>query len=145
MEAQMLTIGDLSRRTGVKIPTIRYYEQMGLLSHAERSEGNQRRYTRQERERLSFIRHARELGMTIEAIRDLIEMSQHPDMPCSEVDRIAASQLAAVRHKIERLKKLEAELDRIATHRHEGAIRDCYVIQALANLNLPEDGASERQ
>ena len=41
----MLTIGDLSRSTGVKIPTIRYYEQMGLLSHAERSDGNQRRYS----------------------------------------------------------------------------------------------------
>lgn len=141
----MLTIGDLSRRTGVKIPTIRYYEEMGLLSHAERSEGNQRRYTKQERERLSFIRHARELGMTIEAIRDLLEMSRHPDMPCSEVDRIALGQLATVKQKIERLRKLEAELERIASHRHEGAIRDCYVIQALANLNLPDDAGSDHQ
>ncbi|QRM44634.1 helix-turn-helix domain-containing protein [Rhizobium sp. BG4] len=141
----MLTIGDLSRRTGVKIPTIRYYEEMGLLSHAERSEGNQRRYTKQERERLSFIRHARELGMTIEAIRDLLEMSRHPDMPCSEVDRIALGQLATVKQKIERLRKLEVELERIASHRHEGAIRDCYVIQALANLNLPDDTGDDRQ
>ena len=47
----MLTIGDLSRQTGVKVPTIRYYEQMGLLSHAERSEGNQRRYSGEERDR----------------------------------------------------------------------------------------------
>ena len=59
----MFTIGDLSRSTGVKIPTIRYYEQMGLLSHSERSEGNQRRYSGEEQERLSFIRHARELGL----------------------------------------------------------------------------------
>lgn len=134
----MLTIGDLSRRTGVKIPTIRYYEEVGLLSHAERSEGNQRRYTKLERERLSFIRHARELGMTIDSIRDLIEMSQHPDMPCSEVDRIAMCQLQTVRHKIERLRQLEQELERIASHSHEGTIRDCYVIRALANLHLAE-------
>ena len=58
----MLTIGTLSRQTGVKIPTIRYYEQMGLMAAAERSEGNQRRYTPRDRDRLSFIKHARDLG-----------------------------------------------------------------------------------
>ena len=58
----MLTIGDLSKATGVKVPTIRYYEQMGLIYPAERSEGNQRRYSSEERERLAFIRHARDLG-----------------------------------------------------------------------------------
>lgn len=132
----MLTIGDLSRATGVKVPTIRYYEQMGLLSHAERSEGNQRRYSKAERDRLSFIKHARELGLTIEAIRELIELSDHPDKPCAEADRIAAEQLAAVRQKIERLKKLEAELERISTHCHTNQVRDCYVIRALANHDL---------
>ena len=132
----MLTIGDLSKTTGVKIPTIRYYEQMGLLSHAERSEGNQRRYSMTERERLSFIKHARELGLTIEAIRELIDLSQHPEKPCAEADRIAAEQLATVREKIDRLKKLEAELERISTQCHSNQVRDCYVIRALANHDL---------
>ena len=71
----MLTIGELSRATGVKIPTIRYYEQMGLMAVAERSGGNQRRYESHDRERLSFIKHARDLGFTIEAIRELLELS----------------------------------------------------------------------
>lgn len=132
----MLSIGEMSKTTGVKVPTIRYYEQMGLLSHAERSEGNQRRYTREERERLSFIKHARELGMTIEAIRELIALSQRPDMPCCEVDRIALSQLQMVKEKIAKLTRLGKELERIATHSHEGEIRDCYVIKALANPRL---------
>ena len=61
----MLTIGDLSKTSGVKIPTIRYYEQMGLLPHAERSEGNQRRYTKEEMDRLTFIKHSRDLGIEI--------------------------------------------------------------------------------
>jgi len=73
----MYSIGDLSRRTGVKIPTIRYYEQMGLLEAPERSEGNQRRFGRKELERLAFIRHARDLGIGIDSIRDLIELSGH--------------------------------------------------------------------
>lgn len=132
----MLTIGDLSRSTGVKVPTIRYYEQMGLLSHSERSEGNQRRYSRSEQEQLSFIKHARELGLTIEAIRELIDLSRHPEKPCAEADRIAAEQLLIVREKIERLKKLEAELERITTLCHSNQVRDCYVIRALANHDL---------
>jgi DNA-binding transcriptional MerR regulator len=132
----MLTIGALSRTTGVKVPTIRYYEQMGLLQPSERSEGNQRRYSKQGQERLSFIRHARDLGLTIEAIRELIELSQHPEKPCAEADRIAAEQLLAVRQKIERLKKLELELERISSHCHSGHMRDCYVIRALASHDL---------
>lgn len=127
----MLTIGDLSKTTGVKVPTIRYYEQMGLLSHAERTEGNQRRYSKSERERLSFIKHARELGLTIEAIRELIDLSQHPEKLCAEADRIAAKQLVSVR-----LKKLEAELEQISTQCHSNQVRDCYVIRALANHEL---------
>ena len=135
----MLTIGDLSRATGVKVPTIRYYEQMGLLAPAERSEGNQRRYSTGERDRLAFIRHARDLGLTLDAIRELIELSQHPEHPCRDADRIAAEQLAAVRRKIARLRKLEAELERITTHRHSNQISDCYVIRALANHDLCSD------
>ncbi|MBB6182169.1 MerR family transcriptional regulator [Pseudorhizobium flavum] len=132
----MLTIGDLSKTTGVKVPTIRYYEQMGLLSHSERSQGNQRRYSKVERDRLSFIKHARDLGLTIEAIRELIDLSQHPEKPCAEADKIAVEQLATIREKIVKLKKLEAELERISTRCHSNHVRDCYVIQALANHDL---------
>lgn len=134
----MLTIGELSRKTGVKIPTIRYYEQMGLIDAAERSEGNQRRYTREEKDRLSFIRHARDLGLTLEAIRKLIDLSAHPERPCADADRIAAEQLQAVRAKIVKLKRLETELERISTHCHGDQVKDCYVIQALANHDLCE-------
>ncbi|MBW0368342.1 MerR family transcriptional regulator [Ensifer adhaerens] len=132
----MLTIGDLSRTSGVKIPTIRYYEQMGLLSHAERSGGNQRRYTNEERDRLTFIRHARNLGLTIEAIRELILLSQHPEKPCHQADRIVAERLADVRDKINRLTKLEEELVRITTCDHANQVGDCYVIRALASHDL---------
>ena len=129
----MLTIGELSRTTGVKVTTIRYYESTGLLPKPERSGGNQRRYSKNELERLSFIRHGRELGLTIEAIRDLIVLSLHPDQPCDDADRIAAEQLSSVRLKIDRLKKLEGELERIASGCHSSHVRDCYVIRALAS------------
>ena len=132
----MLTIGDLAKTSGVKVPTIRYYEQMGLMTASERTEGNQRRYTHTESDRLTFIKHARDLGMTIEAIRELLDLSQHPEKPCADADRIAVEQLRAVRTKIDNLRKLEAELERITTHCHNGQVRDCYVIRALADHNL---------
>jgi DNA-binding transcriptional MerR regulator len=133
----MFSIGDLSRRTGVKVPTIRYYEQMGLLEAAERSEGNQRRYEREDLERLAFIRHARDLGLDIPAIRELIALSQHPHHPCADADRIAADHLSAVREKIEKLKNLEQELSRIVSHCDGGhSIEECYVIRSLSDHRL---------
>jgi len=135
----MLSIGDLSKRTGVKVPTIRYYEQMGLLEAAERSEGNQRRYERSDLERLAFIRHARDLGLDIPAIRELIALSEHPSQPCADADKIAADHLVAVREKIEKLKKLEHELERIVSQCDGGhSIEECYVIRALSDHGLCE-------
>jgi DNA-binding transcriptional MerR regulator len=134
----MFSIGDLSRSTGVKVPTIRYYEQMGLIDAPERSEGNQRRYGRPELERLAFIRHARDLGISIEAIRELIDLSGHADKPCADADRIAKEQLSAIRDKIARLRRLENELERIATCTGE-TVGDCYVIRALSDHALCAD------
>ena len=74
----MFSIGELAKQTGVKIPTIRYYEKMGLIDMPDRSIGNQRRYSRQGLERLAFIRHARDLGFSISDIRELNALSQHP-------------------------------------------------------------------
>ena len=134
----MLPIGALSKRTGVKIPTIRYYEQMGLLSAPERSEGNQRRYSKREAERLGFIKHARDLGFGIDAIRALLELDASPDRPCHDANRIAQEQLGAVRERIDRLRRLEQELQRIAKGCNGGRIEECYVLRSLSDHALCE-------
>ncbi|MEM9576935.1 MAG: helix-turn-helix domain-containing protein [Pseudomonadota bacterium] len=133
----MFSIGELSKRTKVKIPTIRYYEEMGLLSAPERTEGNQRRYDVAGLERLSFIRHARDLGFSIEAISELIELQGHPDRSCQVANDIAVSQLSEVRAKIRRLRALEKELVRILKGCDgEGVSEDCYVLASLADHGL---------
>jgi len=133
----MFSIGELSKRTKVKVPTIRYYEEMGLLAEAERTSGNQRRYDKAGLQRLSFIRHARDLGFSIEAITSLIELQDHPDRSCEAATDIALSQLSDVRAKIKRLTLLEKELIRISRGCDgQGVSEDCYVLASLADHEL---------
>jgi len=134
----MYTIGELSRRTGVKVPTIRWYEQAGLVDEPGRTGGNQRRYARADVERLSFIRHARDLGFDLASIRQLIELSAHPDTPCANADAIAAQRLAEVRDRIARLRRLEAELERMTVSHAHGTAGECYVLRSLADHEMCE-------
>jgi len=128
------TIGALSRAVGVKVPTIRYYEQIGLMSHADRTEGNQRRYTVTDRDRLSFIRHARDLGFTIDDIRELLNLSDRPDTPCDAAHSIAARQVEVIQRRILQLQTLQTELARIADSCRGGtSISDCRIVHALAD------------
>lgn len=130
----MFSIGQMSKRTGVKVPTIRYYEQMGLLPAPDRNAGNQRRYDTGALELLGFIRHARDLGFSIGAISALIELQRHPDRSCATANAIATGQLAAVREKIDRLRALETELLRIAQGcEGHGPAGDCYVLASLSD------------
>ncbi|MES0883243.1 MerR family transcriptional regulator [Roseibium sp. SCP14] len=134
------SIGELSKRTGVKVPTIRYYEKEGLLEAPLRTEGNQRRYHASELDRLGFIKHCRDLGLPMPAIRDLIELSQHPDSPCEQADQIAGTQLAEVRLRIAHLKKLEAELERIATScQGSHTVTECNVLKAFGDHSLCQE------
>lgn len=132
----MLTIGRLGDAAGVKVPTIRYYEQIGLLPEPERSAGNQRLYGPRSRQRLAFIRHARELGFPLEAIRDLLRLQDRPDQPCDAADAIARRQLAAVEERLARLTALRVELERMIAQCAHGAIADCRVIETLGDHGL---------
>ncbi len=132
----MLTIGKLGTAARVKVPTIRYYEQIGILPSAGRSAGNQRLYDRAALDRLSFIRHARELGFSLDAIRDLISLSDAPERSCDAADAIASTQLEAVRQRIARLKALEAELERMVSQCRHGTIASCRVIEVLGDHAL---------
>jgi DNA-binding transcriptional MerR regulator len=129
----MLTIGKLGQAAGVKVPTIRYYEQIGLLPQPDRSAGNQRLYPKAALDRLAFVRHARALGFPLEAIRDLLSLSDHPDQSCAAADAIAKVQLAATRARITRLRALEAELERMIGQCARGTISDCRVIEVLGD------------
>jgi DNA-binding transcriptional MerR regulator len=127
-----ISIGELARRSGVKIPTVRYYEQAGLLPVPLRTEGRQRRYDRAAVGRLNFIRHARELGFEVSAVRELLALSEQPNRPCAEVDSIASRHIADIDRRVAQLVALRRELQHSLDACGHGRIDECRVIEALA-------------
>ncbi|MFP4537250.1 MAG: MerR family transcriptional regulator [Dichotomicrobium sp.] len=127
----MLSIGALARKTGTKVQTIRYYEQIGLMPEPGRTDGGQRRYGEADLDRLAFIRHARQLGFPLDAIRELLELADRPDQPCAAADSIAQRQLRQVEQRIARLEALRTELRRMIRECDGGSLADCRVIEVL--------------
>ena len=133
-----LSIGEVAKATGIKVVTLRYYEQMGLVPAPARTNGNYRAYGVEDLARLRFIRRCRDLGFTLEQVRELLRLSSKRNQKCSEVDRITRRHRADVEKKISDLKRLAKVLNRISSRcRGDGLIADCRIIEALS-----PDGAS---
>lgn len=130
-----LTIGKLAKAADVKVPTIRFYEQIGLLPIPDRTDSDRRVFGEDAVRRLAFIKHARQLGFPIEAIRTLLDLADHPDQACDEANTLANEQLVAVDAKIAQLMALRTELKRMADAGCRGSAGDCRVIEALSAPN----------
>ncbi|MXP64521.1 MerR family transcriptional regulator [Roseomonas sp. M0104] len=127
-------IGELARRTGVKATTIRWYEQEGLLPPPTRSEGGHRLYTDDHLQRLGFIRHARELGFAMPAIRRLLGLAGRPREDCATAHALAKAQIAEIDSRLRRLEALRAELAGMAEACAGGAAQDCRILETLADF-----------
>ena len=133
MLRQGVLIGEAAKVSGVKVPTVRYYEQIGQLPAPPRSEGNRRYYESADVQRLAFIRHARELGFEIEAIRTLLTLQDEPNQSCATADSIARARLIEVEQRITSLTALKAELGRMVEGCAHGKVAECRVIEVLAD------------
>lgn len=127
-----MTIGGLASETGVKIPTIRYYESIGLLPRTRRTEGNRRVYGPAAVERLRFIRHARELGFEVQAIHELLDLAGSPKNSCGEVDTLARQHLQTIVDRIKRLTTLKRELESMIRSCAKGRIEECRILSTLS-------------
>lgn len=129
----VLAIGKLADSTGTKVQTIRYYEEIGLIRPFMRSDGGHRLYAPEDVDRLKFIRHARELGFPIDAIRELLKLSDNPETSCAAADAIARAQLEQVEIRLEKLKALRKELHRMIGECSHGRVSHCRVIEVLSD------------
>lgn len=139
MDTEFLKIGELAKRTGSQVETIRYYEREGLVPAPARSEGNYRLYRAAHVERLQFIRHCRSLDMTLGEIRELLSFRDAPDESCSQVNLLLDRHIRHVGQRIEALQALQQQLKALRSTCHSTQVaRDCDILQALAS---PDSGA----
>lgn len=131
-----MPIGRLAKSTDVKVTTIRFYEQIGLLPEPSRTQSDRRVYDEASVRRLAFIKHARQLGFSVDAIRDLLDLADHPERACEAANTIAQEQLQAVEAKIAQLEALRVELGRMVSARCSGPAAQCRVIESLSNHDL---------
>lgn len=129
----MIAIGTLSKRTGVNIETIRYYERINLIPSPARTDSGRRLYGAEDVRRLTFIRHSRDLGFDIPAIKTMLALQEKPEASCEQVSRIAADQLEAVEVRIRRLLSLKSELTRMIDACDNGKVASCRIIEVLAD------------
>ena len=128
-----IQIGELSRRTGCNIVTIRYYEQIALLPVPARSAGRYRLYDTTDVRRLAFIRRARELGFTLDEVRTLLSLSADDGQDkCANVREVAERHLADVRAKIADLQAMEHVLADAVRRCAAGEVPGCPIIDALS-------------
>jgi DNA-binding transcriptional MerR regulator len=132
MTSETYSIGDLARVTGIKVVTIGYYERIGLLPPPARTGGNYRAYIKPHLERLSFIRRGRALGFSLNAVRELLRLSDDRQQPCGEIDQVARTHLAEVESKIADLTALRGELRQLIEQCRHGTVAECRIIEALA-------------
>lgn len=134
-----LTIGTLSAQTGCNVPTIRYYEQIGLLPRPARASNGHRYYREADLKRLTFIKRCRDFGFPIERVRMLVTLFEDGDRSCVEVRDMAQEHLDMVRAKLEELRQLETSLVGFVDGCTEacigGATRNCVIIEDLSLID----------
>ena len=129
-------IGELSNLTGVKIETIRYYERQKLLPDPPRTEGGHRCYNEDHLKRLTFIRRSRQLGFSMEEIRELLILVEGGLYTCGEVKALTMEHAKSVREKINDLTRMEATLLNISSRCSGGAVPDCPILDALSDTSV---------
>lgn len=132
MKNRSFAIGMLARLTGTSVETIRLYERIGLIPAPGRTGRNHRFYELSHLNRLSFIRRTRDIGFSLDQIRALLDLSDNRNHPCEALDVMARGHLAEVQQKIDDLKALQAELERIVAHCSYSTLADCKIIEALS-------------
>ncbi|MDR7089774.1 Cd(II)/Pb(II)-responsive transcriptional regulator [Cellvibrio fibrivorans] len=130
-----MKIGTLAKQTGVPVQTIRFYEQEGLVSVPQRTEGNYRLYDTDSLRQLGFIKQCRNLGLTLGEIRELIRYQATPEKACEEINHIVDTHVQEVDARIAELTALRAQLVGLRTQCNDNrAVKDCGILQALTKV-----------
>lgn len=138
--AEPIRIGALAAQTGCSVPTIRYYEEIGLIPHARRRSSGHRVYDPSAAQLIGFIRRCRDFGFTIEQVRSLASLSRNRTRDCAEARDIAQQHLDGVRKKMDELADLERTLEQFVEACNSncvgGEAPDCSILKDLSAIDL---------
>ena len=126
-----LTIGCLARETGCKVPTIRYYEKIGLLPAAVRRANGYRSYDSSHRKWLAFILRSKALGFSQDEVRRLTNLADAPNSTCQDVHELLEAHIVDVRARLQELEQLETSLLRLEAKCIDETLHECPVIDEL--------------
>ena len=126
-----ITIGEASHRTGCKIETIRYYERAGLMPAPPRSSGGYRLYGEALLKRLNFIRRGRELGFSLNRVRELLALAEGGGSNCREAKAATLDHLSEIESKIADLNRMAEVLKQKASLCEGGNVPDCPILETL--------------
>jgi MerR family mercuric resistance operon transcriptional regulator len=132
--ANGLSIGALSKQSGVNIEAIRYYEKIGVMPAPDRSASGYRLYTLEHLKRLSFVRRSRELGFSLDEIRGLLRLVDGDAYSCARVRELTLDHVAEIRRKIADLKRLKRVMEEMAARCSGGRAPECAIVDALFDL-----------
>jgi Cu(I)-responsive transcriptional regulator len=127
-----MNIGDAARQSGVSAKMIRYYESIGLIAPAERSEAGYRSYGMNDVHTLRFIRRSRDLGFTVEQMGDLLALWKDRSRASAEVKKIALDHVGILERKVAELQAMTDTLRHLAAHCHGDGRPDCPILEDLA-------------
>lgn len=129
-----MKIGEISKRSGISVETVRYYEKIGLLPEPDRDASGYRSYREAHLERLLFIKRCRNLDMAQEEIRELIRLAEEPEADCNGVDALLARHLSHVRERLKELASLERTLVTLQAACSDGrTVSECGILGGLTS------------
>ena len=129
-----IKIGELAKRTGATVETIRYYEKEQLLPEPSRSSGNYRLYNEAHIERLQFILHCRTLDMTLDEVRILLAYWDEPDKKCGNVNSLLDEHIRTVEIRMNELEQLKKHLTALRQKcMSEASAKSCGILNTLAD------------
>lgn len=131
-----MTIGQVAKRTGVNIQTVRFYERKGLVLPEKRTESGYRIYSHEAIRRIRFVRHAQEMGFSLREIEDLLSLRIDPGMTCADVKIRAETKRTEVEQKIDKLSHMQRALEMlVARCDGDGPVSECPIIEALDSVD----------
>ncbi|WP_414451388.1 Cu(I)-responsive transcriptional regulator [Burkholderia sp. 22PA0099] len=130
-----MNIGEAARASGVSAKMIRYYESVGLIEPAQRTDAGYRTYGDSEVHLLKFIRQARRLGFLVDDVRKLLALWQDRSRASAEVKAIALEHVSELDQRIAELTDMRNTLAKLAAHCHGDDRPDCPILEQLADTN----------